>query len=58
VPEYWVADPVARHVGRWRQGDAAPAVERGALCWQPGAGIAALTIDLAAVFAEAWRGME
>lgn len=58
VREYWVADPVARHVERWRQGDVAPAIERGTLSWQPRADVPGLVIELVEVFGEAWRGME
>lgn len=55
VDEYWVVDPGARLVERWRPNDSAPAILRDALTWLP-AGTAAqgpLVIDLPALFAAA-----
>ena len=52
VPEYWIVDPYARLVERWRPDDERPEILVGALEWQPRADIASLVIDLPAVFAE------
>lgn len=53
VPEYWVVDPDARLVERWRPGDDHPEVARGSLAWAPAAGIPPLVVDLRALFADA-----
>jgi hypothetical protein len=42
-------------VERWRPGDERPAILHDALLWQPVPGIAALTIDLPALFDDAAR---
>ncbi len=54
VPEYWIVDPDARLVERWRPEDTRPEVVGEILTWQPDPGQAALEIDLVAMFAEAW----
>lgn len=50
VPEYWVVDPDARIVERWRTQDARPEIVAGSLSWQPDAKHRAFTLDLAAFF--------
>jgi len=54
VPEYWIVDPDARLVERWRPEDTRPEVVGEVLPWQPDPGQPALEIDLVAMFAEAW----
>jgi Uma2 family endonuclease len=53
VPEYWILDPDARVVERWRPDDERPEILAEGLRWQPRADVAALEIDLAAFFARA-----
>ena len=53
VPEYWLMDPDARLVERWRPGDAGPEVLLTALSWQPFPQHAPLDIDLVRLFGEA-----
>ena len=54
VEEYWIVDPDARTVERWRPEDSEPEVCQTSIAWgglhpeQP------LTIDLVRLFAEAW----
>lgn len=50
VPEYWIVDPAARFVERWRPSDEEPEVLVETLTWQPDAGQAALVVDLGAYF--------
>jgi Uma2 family endonuclease len=53
VPEYWVVDPEARLVERWRPAEERPEVVLDRLTWHP-AGIAtAFGMDLPALFDEA-----
>jgi Uma2 family endonuclease len=54
VPEYWIVDPDARLIERWRPEDTRPEVLGEKLTWQPDPAQSALEIDLAALFAEAW----
>ena len=54
TPEYWIVDPDARLVERWRPEDTRPEVVNAILAWQPDPAQAALEIDLVAMFAEAW----
>lgn len=54
VPEFWVVDPDARVVERWRPGDERPDLLDGAIAWQPDASLPSLVIDLPALFAELW----
>jgi Uma2 family endonuclease len=53
VSEYWIVDPDARVMERWRPDDERPEVLDGALRWQPRADLPPLVIDLPALFAEA-----
>jgi len=50
VPYYWVVDPAARLVERWRPGDEEPEVLLHLLAWQPRGDVAPLVIDLVALF--------
>ena len=51
VPEYWVVDPEARAIERYRlAADAAPEICRGILAWQPDPSTPALELDVARVF--------
>jgi Uma2 family endonuclease len=50
VPEYWMVDPAARFVERWRPDDEEPEILTDSLTWHPDAGREPLVIDLAAYF--------
>jgi Uma2 family endonuclease len=54
IPEYWIVDPDARLIERWRPEDSRPEVLGRVLVWQPDPSQGALEIDLPALFAEAW----
>ena len=53
VPEFWVVDPSARFVERWRPTDVEPEVLLTTLEWQPIHSHTPLSIDLGALFREA-----
>ena len=53
VPEYWIVDPDARVVERWRPLDERPEVLDVEMRWQPRADVPPLVIDLPTLFAEA-----
>ena len=53
VPEYWIVDPDARVVERWRPGDDRPEILDGILRWRPRAEVPPLEIALAEFFASA-----
>lgn len=52
VAEYWIVDPEARLIERWRRGEERPQVCRESLEWQPVLGVAPLYADVGALFAE------
>ena len=54
VPEYWIVDPDARVIERWRPEDERPEVASESLSWQPVPGTSPLLLDLPALFAEGW----
>ncbi len=53
VAEYWIMDPDARLVERWRPSDQRPEVIADLLDWTPVAGGPTLSIDLPGLFREA-----
>ncbi len=53
VPEYWIVDPDARLIERWRPQDTRPEVLDGSLTWAPRGDVPPLTIGLEAVFGPA-----
>ena len=53
VPEYWIVDPDARVIERWRPDDDRPEIVTERLDWQPDPKLTALAIDLPALFAAA-----
>ena len=55
VPEYWIVDPDARLIERWRPDDTRPEILTEQITWQPNHAADALEIDLAALFAEIAR---
>ena len=50
VPEYWIVDPDARFVERWRPGGDAPEILVESLAWTPQEDVEPLVIDLVALF--------
>jgi len=55
VGEYWVVDPDARVVERWRPQDDRPEIVTDALTWHPEPSVAPFELDLPAVFDEVLR---
>jgi len=55
VPEYWVVDPDARLVERWRTGDDRPEIVTQSLNWQAPGNAPPLQIDLPRLFSTALR---
>ena len=54
VPEYWIVDPDARVVERWRPADERPEIASEILEWQPLPDHPPLQLELPGLFAEAW----
>ena len=52
VAEYWIVDPEARLVERWRPDDTRPEVLLDNVTWQPEAALAPLTIELGTLFGD------
>jgi Uma2 family endonuclease len=50
IAEYWIVDPDARLVERWRPAESRPEVLAGVLDWHPQGAGEALLIDLPALF--------
>jgi len=53
VPDYWIVDPDARLIERWRPDDERPEILAQTIEWQPSPVHAPLVINLPAFFAEA-----
>ena len=53
VPEYWVVDPDARNISRWRGSDDPGDVLSRTISWHPTAMTTPLVIDIGAMFEEA-----
>jgi Uma2 family endonuclease len=51
VPEYWIVDPDAKAVERWRPGMTAPEIVSEGIEWRPDPHRPAWTLDLADLFA-------
>jgi len=54
VAEYWIVDPDARVVERWRPDDPRPEILDQTIVWCPPGASPELVIDLPAYFARAW----
>jgi Uma2 family endonuclease len=55
VPEYWIVDPDARVIERWRPQDDRPEIASEVLEWRPASESPALVLNLPELFAEAWK---
>jgi len=53
IPEYWILDPDARVLERWRVNDDRPEIVSTDLTWEPSEGIPPLRISVADLFATA-----
>jgi len=51
IPEYWIVDPDARVIERWRPDDERPEILAERIVWHPESAAEALTIDLPPLFA-------
>ena len=54
IPEYWIVDPDARLVERWKPGDERPEVLDLVLAWHPAGAPAPLEVDLPVLFQSIW----
>ena len=50
VPEYWVVDPDARLIERWRPGDERPELADGRFAWSPPDAVESLDVDVVRMF--------
>jgi Uma2 family endonuclease len=57
IPEYWIVDPDARHVERWRPGDEHPEIFTDQIEYCAPGLDHSLAISLPELFAEAFRGL-
>ena len=46
IPEYWIVDPDARVIERWRPGDKRPEILVDRIDWQPEGAIEPMTVEL------------
>ena len=53
VAQYWIVDPAARNVERWRPADEEPEILFDSLGWRPASAASGLQIDLVKLFREA-----
>jgi Uma2 family endonuclease len=51
IPEYWIVDPDARVIERWRPDDDRPEILAETITWRPDPAAETLVIDLAVLFA-------
>ena len=51
IPEYWIVDPDARTVERWRPNDERPEILTDSLVWKPSDAVEPLILDLESLFA-------
>jgi Uma2 family endonuclease len=54
IPEYWIVDPDARAIERWRPGDERPEILDERLIWQPVGATSPLELDLSTFFRGVW----
>lgn len=58
IAEYWIVDPDARLIERWRPNEERPDVITDRLRWTPDANVAACELDVAEYFADVWGNDE
>ncbi|MGH7689113.1 MAG: Uma2 family endonuclease [Gemmatimonadaceae bacterium] len=56
VSEYWIVDPDARVIERWRPGDTRPEILVDRIDWQPADAAEPMTIELAKFWDEVFEG--
>ncbi|MDQ2665941.1 MAG: Uma2 family endonuclease [Gemmatimonadota bacterium] len=55
VQEYWIVDPDARLIERWRRGDERPEICTTQFMWQPPADVQPFALDIEQLFADVYR---